>query len=225
MVQKFNASPSCDPQVNLEPNQKHKNENCMLTKKISTLTYLCLLAFTALAQTPTTSTSTPTSTPVSPASPSNFAAAGVGFQKTSSPQTSGWATVCHSNPTVNLWGLSLPSYLCASTDYSGVSTSARADIATVIVQHGWFTAGTKTGVGVSTASNTVGSTNVGGAFDLGGWASFDTSKLFKVTGLKTVVSISWLKQDISGISGEPPATILRDLSERAVFRFGFGRSW
>jgi hypothetical protein len=162
---------------------------------------------------------------VESALPNNLAAAGLGFQHTAAPQASGWATACHRNPDVVLFGISLPSYLCASTDYSGTSTSVRADIATVVLQKGGFLAGTKTGLGVSTASNNVGSTNIGGAYDLGGWATLGIGGFTKMPGLQLVTSISWLKQDISGLTGEPPVTLLKDLSDRAVFRFGVGRTW
>ena len=151
----------------------------------------------------------------------NFAGVGFGFQSAGNPQTSGWAEACHRNPDVTLLGLALPSYACAATDYAPAATSARVDVETVILHHGGFFAGTKTGAGAA-----VGSAGVGASYALGGWGAVDVSKFLNLDGLYLVASSTWQKDDIAAaVQSGPLAQTLRTLTSRATFRFGFEKGW
>lgn len=159
--------------------------------------------------------------PTPPTLPSNFAAAGLGFQSTATPQTSGWLSVCHRNPDLNIAGLALPSFLCASTDYSAAATSARVDLDTIVLQKSVFAAGFKTGGGAAINSN-----GVGGSYALGGFGVADISSFVKIAGARLAASITWQKDDVAAASqGATVPIVLQQLGARATFRFGFGKSW
>src|SRR5579863_6240237 len=168
-------------------------------------THILILAATLLSTPCFSQTTAPA------ALPQNFAAAGAGFQSTSSPQTSGWISACHRNPDITLFGLTVPSYLCASTDYTGSDTSARVDVDTVVWQRAWFTTGTKTGGGA--ALNAAG---VGGSYALGGWAAADVSPFLKITGARIVASITWQKDDVAAAQTANGTSVLRQLASRGT---------
>jgi hypothetical protein len=160
--------------------------------------------------------------------PSNFVGFGAGLQSASNPKVSGWADVCRRNPDVTIAGMTLPSYLCLATDYSGSAASPRADLHTVFVRNksGSLIAGTKMGAGASITSNAGGGTNVGGAFDVGGFGALKLGTFAGINGLVLTGSITWLKQDVStAVSAGPPIAILHALGSHAAVRFGFGKTW
>lgn len=176
-----------------------------------TLLLIALAALPALAQ---------TSTDTTPALPANAAFAGMGFQKTANPQISGWAEACHRNPDVSLLGLTLPSYLCGATDYSGSVSSARADIDTVLFTRGSLAGGTKMGAGAAVASS-----SVGASYDLGVWGTVDVSKFLKIDGAKLAASVTWQKNDVSVAASGTASQVLKAFADAACFRFGFGKTW
>jgi hypothetical protein len=153
--------------------------------------------------------------------PNNFAGAGLGYQNQASPQTSGWSEYCHRNPDIKMLGLTMPSYLCAATDYSGQVTSARVDLDTVLVYRSWFAAGTKTGGGAGVNSN-----GVGGAYALGVWGAISIAKVVKLDKLSIAASVTWNKDDVvvAQQAGQLPM-VLKALGSRACYRFGFGKAW
>lgn len=170
---------------------------------------ICVLILAVGAFGQTTSTAPPAPLPA------NFAAAGGGFQGTGNPQASGWAEGCHRNPDAPIFGLLLPSYLCLATDYSGTATSARADVDTVLLHRGWFTAGTKTGGGAAYNAN-----GVGGSFAGGGWMTIKMGSIY------VAASATWRKDDVvAAVQNKAAPVVLRALKDTAVFRIGFGMAW
>ena len=137
--------------------------------------------------------------------PDNLYAAGVGFQSAASPQTSGWLSYCHRT------GDRIAA--CLATDYTGSTTSQRAEIMTHLYTTGRLHIFGKAGAGTAQGNNG----GVGAAYSAGGVALFDLK-----VGLHAVVSISWLKQNVSVAT---TGNFLQDYASKAVFRFGFGRSW
>jgi hypothetical protein len=152
--------------------------------------------------------------------PDNFAGAGFGFQGTGTPQTSGWMQACHRNPDINLLGLTVPSYLCAVTDYSGIVTSARVDVDMVLFNYKWLAGGSKTGGGAALNAN-----GVGGAYAVGGWAAADISRWLKIDGARLVGSVTWQKDNVAAATNAALPEVLRQLAARGTFRLGFGKTW
>lgn len=154
--------------------------------------------------------------------PDNFAAAGLGFQSTATPQTSGWSEYCHRNPDLNLFGLSIPSYGCASTDYSGQVTSARIDVKSVLLAKGGIAGGTVSGAGAAVNTN-----GVGASYAVGGWGASDfPGRALKMPGLQFVASATWQKSDVAVAQQQAGAIpVLRQLAARSVWRLGFGKTW
>jgi hypothetical protein len=153
--------------------------------------------------------------------PNNFAAAGLGFQSTANPQTSGWASMCHRNEDANLFGWKLPSYLCGATDYSGTVTSARVELSTVLFANRLVAFGPKVGGGAAYNAN-----GMGGAFAGGGWVSLNAENFVKISGVWLTASVTWSKDDVSvaQAAGKVPV-VLQQLAARGVYRFGIGKAW
>ncbi len=145
--------------------------------------------------------------------PDRFGAAGLGFQSTATPQTSGWASVCV-RTTDRI-------YSCGATDYAGTSSSARAEFDTRIYSVGGLNVFAKAGAGAATGSDG----GVGGSFTGGGVITFDVSKWLKVAGpgLNAVFSMTFTKNDVN----EPAVvgTGLAAFGAKSVFRFGFGKAF
>ncbi len=137
--------------------------------------------------------------------PERFGAAGMGFQSASAPQTSGWAAMCLK--------AAERIYTCGATDYAAGSSSARAEVDTLLVSSGPITIFAKGGAGAATST-----TGVGGSFAGGGVATLDLSKLLRwAAGVYAVASITLVKNDVT-VTGSA-------FGGQSVFRFGFGRSF
>jgi len=142
--------------------------------------------------------------------PDRFGAAGMGFQSTAAPAASGWAAVCLK--------AAERVYTCGATDYAAGSSSARAEVDTVLAAAGPLTLFAKGGAGAATGAGGVGASYTGG-----GVATLDLSRWVKIAqGLHAVASITYTKNDVS-VAGDGAG--LQSFGAKPVFRFGFGRAF
>lgn len=144
--------------------------------------------------------------------PDHFMGAGLGFQNSAIPKTSGWIDICTQAYT-NL-------YACIATDYSGGTTSTRAEGHQMFYQYrncGLF--GT---VGAGAATGVTG--GVGGSFDAGGVIGCAIpEKLIRQKGIYAVFSGSWNKRNV--LEAATVGSALHTFGAQTVWRFGFGKTW
>ena len=147
------------------------------------------------------------------AMPNNFFAAGLGFQGSSVPHTSGWATACTKTVSVV--------YACVRTDYAGGGvTSTRAEAHPLIKTIKGVAIFGTAGAGMATGPTG----GIGGAFDFGGaLATKLPAKLGGSNGWYAVASGSWQKDNI--LQAPDLGAALKAFGTQTVWRFGFGRAW
>ncbi len=144
--------------------------------------------------------------------PDHFYGMGLGFQNSAIPKTSGWINVC-TQAYSKMYG-------CIATDYSGGTTSTRAEAHQMFYQFkgcGLFgTAGAGAATGVTGG--------VGGSFDAGGVIGCAVpEKLIRQRGIYAVFSGSWNKRNV--LEAPDIGTALKSFGSQTVWRFGFGKGW
>lgn len=142
--------------------------------------------------------------------PTNFVATGFGFQNRTKP--TGWITMCAKTSSLV--------YACSSTDYTGTTSSTRAEVQTVI-WHGTY----MSLAGTAAAGAAAGASGIGGSFSGGGAVVLQLDKVIKaIPGLSLVYSVNWIKENVTQSSSVNPS-FLQSVGSRTVFRVGLGKSW
>lgn len=144
--------------------------------------------------------------------PSHFTGAGLGFQNSATPRASGWFTTCV---------LAVErTYTCLASDYSGSTTSTRADVHVLAVEYRACAVFGTAGPGAATGSTG----GIGGSFDAGGLIGCKVpSKLFRVPGMVAVFSGSWNKRNV--VEAPDIGTAARTFGAQTIWRFGVGKAW
>lgn len=143
--------------------------------------------------------------------PQHFTGAGMGFQNAATPKASGWFDVCTQTFT-NVYG-------CMATDYSGGTTSTRADIFPLIKTIKGISIFGRGGAGASVGANS----GVGASFDAGGALAYAIpQKLFRTSGLYAVFSGSWQKRNVEEITSTGG---LQAFGSQTIWRFGLGKGF
>jgi hypothetical protein len=144
--------------------------------------------------------------------PPHFTGAGLGFQNSATPKASGWFDTCVST---------VPkTYACLGTDYSGGTTSTRAEVFPQFYQFKGLTFFGRLGAGAATSV----SGGIGGSFDGGGAMTFAIPEnLLRTPGLYAVFSGSWQKRNV--VEAPTVGNALQAFGSQTIWRFGIGKGW
>lgn len=144
--------------------------------------------------------------------PSHFTGAGMGFQDTGTPRTSGWFVTCVQT---------IPNlYACLANDYAGGNTSTRAEAHQLLKRLGTCSILGTIGAGAATGA----STGVGGSYDAGGVVACEIpQRIIRHAGIYATFSGSWQKNNV--VTAPDVGTALRAFGQQTVWRFGFGKGW